>query len=48
MGGEVHVEVGDRAGKFVPPSNENINAMKKDNFYANICQIGIKEKNSTI
>ena len=36
MGGEGHVEVEYKAGKFVPLSNEKINTMKKDSFYADI------------
>ena len=34
MGGEVHVEVEDQYGKFILLSNDNIDAMKKDDLYA--------------
>ena len=42
MGGEVHVEVKDQYGKFVIISNDNIDAIKKDDFYAGIFQRVIK------
>ena len=41
MGEEGHVEVKDQSGKLVLLSNENIYAMKKDNFYADIFQRGV-------
>ena len=47
MGGERHVEVEDQARKLVLLSNENIDATKKDNLYADILHRGIKENNST-
>ena len=42
MGGEGATEVKDQAGKFVPLSNNNINAMKKDQLYTEILQRGVK------
>ena len=42
MGGEGHVEVEYQAGGFVLISSENIDATKKDGFYADILQRGIK------
>ena len=47
MAGEGHVEVEYQYGKFVLLSNEKIDAKKKDNFYAEILQIGIKENKYT-
>ena len=41
MGGEVTTEVKYKAGKFVPLLNDNINAMKKDQLYADIIYIYI-------
>ena len=41
MGGEGHVELEKQYGRFVPLSNKNIDAMKKDSLYADILQIGI-------
>ena len=43
-GGEGHVEVKNQAGKFVPLSNDKIDATKKANFYAALLQRGIKRK----
>ena len=43
MGGEGHVEVEDKSRKLVLLSNENIDATKKDNLYADILHRGIKE-----
>ena len=48
MGGEGTTDVKYRAGKFIPLSNEKIDATKKDQLYADILQRGIKEKKSTI
>ena len=48
MGGGGHVGVEDQAGKLVPISNGNINAMNKENFYPEIFQRKIQEKKSTI
>ena len=48
MGGERHVEVEYQSGKFIPLSNNKIDAMNKDNFYARILQREIKEKKSGI
>ena len=42
VGGEEHDEVGYQVGKFVPISNHKIDTMKKDYFYAEIFEIGIK------
>ena len=44
MGGEGHAEVKDQAMKFIPLSNGEIDATKKDQLYAEILQRGIKEK----
>ena len=44
MVGEGHVEVKDQAVKFIPLSNGEIDATKKDQLYAEILQRGIKEK----
>ena len=46
MGGEKHIEVEDKGGNLVIFSNTKIDAMKKEYFYAEILQIGIKEKKS--
>ena len=48
MGGEGATEVKYQAGKSVPLSNNEINAMKKDQLYADYLQKGIKENNSTV
>ena len=42
LGGKGHVGVKDQDRKSVLLSNYNIDAMKKDNFYAEILKIGIK------
>ena len=42
MGGKGLVEVEDQSGKFVPLSNDNIYAMKKDELYDNILHRRIK------
>ena len=36
MVGEGHVEVEDQSGRFVPILNDNINAMKRDDFCSEI------------
>ena len=48
MGNERTTEVKYQAGKSVPLSNNEINAMKKDQLYADYLQKGIKENNSTV
>ena len=40
MGGEVHGEVKDQAGKFFPLSNRDIDATKKYKFYSDRLQRG--------
>ena len=42
MGGKGDLEAEDQAGKFVPLSNDKIDEMKKDDFYADILQREIK------
>ena len=42
MGGEGHAEVKYQSGNFVPISNSDIDAMKKDQLYAEILRRGIK------
>ena len=42
MGGKGQVEVEYHARKFVPISNDKINSMKKDGYYAKFLQRGIK------
>ena len=46
MVGQGHFEVEYQAGKFVPLSNDKIDAIKKRYFYDVIFQIGIKNKKS--
>ena len=48
MGGQVTTTFKYKAGKSVPLPNKNIYAMKKDQFYADILQIWIKEKKCTV
>ena len=40
--GDIHVEVKDQAGKFVPISNGKIDATKKEKFYDEILKRGKK------
>ena len=42
MVGEGHSEVKYQYGMFVPLSNENIDAMKKEYFYSGILRGGIE------
>ena len=42
VGGQGHVEVKDQSGEFILLSNENIDAMRKDDFYAELFQRVIK------
>ena len=46
--GEKAIEVEDQSGNFVPLLNYNIDAMKKDQFYADSLKRGIKVKKFTV
>ena len=42
IGGELHAEVEDKYRKFLPFTNGEMDATKKDKLYADILQIWIK------